>query len=159
MHTLVVSNNFIVSICASINFSKALFHTFLVESLIKPWKALVSFDMNRPSVDFEHNLHLLIEKGFDPLNSSSLKQFLLVFFHIWNIKETKQGKQGKKGNQWKLFTLRSAHVGPSASTWALIPYVKYPLNLNANMSKKKGKTNYLLFSMLLQNESITYLKG
>ena len=72
-------------------------------------------------------------------------------------RKQREGKQEKKGNEWNLFTLRSAHVGPSASTWDLIPYVMYPLNLNANMSKKKGKTNYLLFSMLLQNESITYL--
>ena len=59
-------------------------------------------------------------------------------------RKQRKGKQEKKGNEWNLFTLRSAHVGPSASTWALIPYVMYPLNLNANMSKKK-KVRQIIF--------------
>ena len=70
--------------------------------------------------------------------------FLLVFFHIWNIKETKKKENKEKGNEWNLFTLRSAHVGPSASTWALIPYVKYLLYL-ASITCKKGKIFFYTF--------------
>ena len=49
-----------------------------------------------------------------------------------------------------MFTLCSDHVGLSASTWALIPLVKYLLYLNAIMCEK-GK---IFVSLLLQNDSI-----
>ena len=38
-------------------------------------------------------------------------------------------------------------------------HVMYNLNLNAIMSKKKGKTIFFSFSMLLQNESIMFVSN
>jgi len=60
-------------------------------------KVLISFVMSRLSVEVEKNLHLLIEKGFDPINSSSLKTVFVSFLsYLEHQGDKEKGKQGKR---------------------------------------------------------------